>query len=180
MYPYLRFATSLLRAGRQTPLQVGEIHVSTHRVRLGDIDVWGEMNNGRILTVFELGRVEMFRRHGFFGVMRRRRWAGTIAGASVRYRRRMKLGDRLVMRSRILGWDARFSYAEQALFRDDEATAHALFRMAITDRSGLIPSTDFATEIGQGDSPPLPDWVVAWGEADAGRPWPPLSGTTGP
>ena len=175
MYPYLRFATSLLRAGRQPPLPVGRVHVSIHRVRLTDIDVWGEMNNGRILTVFELGRVEMFRRHGFFGVMRRNGWAGTIAGASVRYRRRMRLFDRLEMRSRILGWDERFSYAEQSLWRGGEATAHALFRMAVTDRAGMVPSDRFAAALGQSASPGLPDWVLAWAEADALRPWPPMA-----
>jgi acyl-CoA thioesterase FadM len=46
-----------------------------------------ELNNGRTLTMMDLGRVVMFQRMGLTEVMRRKGWAGTIAGASIRYRR---------------------------------------------------------------------------------------------
>jgi hypothetical protein len=83
--------------------------------------------------------------------------------------------DRIEMRSRILGWDARFTYAEQTLWRGGECCSHALLRMAITGGRGIVPSADLAAAMGlPAESPPLPGWVAAWAEADALRPWPPM------
>ena len=60
-----------------------------------DIDMWMELNNGRTLTMMDLGRVVMFQRMGMSEVMRRKGWAGAVAGASIRYRKRVKMFDRL-------------------------------------------------------------------------------------
>jgi hypothetical protein len=82
--------------------------------------------------------------------------------------------DRLELRSRIVGWDARFTYAEQGFWKDGACTSHGLFRMAVTSRTGLIPVAEFLAELGlPGESPPLPAWVQAWIDAEATRPWPP-------
>lgn len=177
MYPFVRLIKELVVHRNAPALKVGEVHV-THLVCWPwDIDLWMELNNGRTLTIMDLGRVVLFRRLGVIGAMRAKRWAGTIAGASVRYRRRVRMFDRIEMRSRIVGWDARFTYAEQSLWRGDECCSHALLRMAITGGKGIVPSADLAAAMGlPQESPPLPAWVAAWAEADALRPWPPMQG----
>ena len=176
MYPVIRLVKELWVHRNAAPIGVGEQHVTNLICWPWDIDLWMELNNGRTLTIMDLGRVVMFRRMGVIGAMRRKRWAGTIAGASVRYRRRVRMFDRIEMRSRIVGWDARFTYAEQSLWRKGECCSHALLRMAITGGKGIIPSADLAAEMGlPAESPPLPDWVQAWSAADAQRPWPPMS-----
>ncbi len=176
MYPIIRLTKELVVHRAAPALAVGETHVTHLICWPWDIDLWMELNNGRTLTIMDLGRVVLFRRMGVIGAMRRNRWAGTIAGASVRYRRRVRMFDRIEMKSRIIGWDARFTYAEQSLWRDGECCSHALLRMAITGGKGIVPSADLARELGLGEeSPPLPDWVQAWADADAQRPWPPMA-----
>jgi acyl-CoA thioesterase FadM len=174
MYPFIRLAKELAVHRRAPRLALGETHV-THLVCWpSDIDLWMELNNGRTLTMMDLGRVVMFERMGLSEVMRRKGWSGAVAGASIRYRRRVKMFDRLELRSRIVGWDARFTYAEQGFWRGGECTSHGLFRMAVTSRAGLIPVADFLKEFGlPGESPPLPPWVQAWIHAESTRPWPP-------
>ena len=174
MYPWIRLGTELARHRRAAPLAVGDWHVTSLRVLPVDIDPWGELNNGRALTLFDLGRVVLFARSGFLPVMRRRRWSGSIAGTSIRYRRRLTLGQRVEMRARILGWDDRFSYAEQSFWRaDGECAAHALLRMAVAAKGGIVPREAQEAAFGLDPSPPLPGWVRAWIAADAERPWPP-------
>lgn len=177
MYPVVRLAKELAVHRSASPLKVGDTHVTRLICWPWDIDLWMELNNGRTLTIMDLGRVVLFRRLGVIGAMRRRRWAGTIAGASVRYRRRVRMFERIEMRSRIVGWDARFTYAEQSLWKGGECCSHALLRMAITGGKGIVPSADLARELGLPEtSPPLPGWVRAWIDADAERPWPPMPG----
>lgn len=175
MYPYLRLAGEILKhrgAGRLDP---GEIHRSRHLVWPVDIDMFLELNNGRTLTLFDLGRMAMFVRSGFLRVARARGWAGTVAGASVRYRRRLRMFDRVEMRSRMVGWDARFVYAEQSLWKEGDCCSHALLRLAVTGAEGIVPPAEVAVTMGYApESPPLPDWIRAWTGAEAERPWPPM------
>ncbi|EKE44990.1 hypothetical protein OCGS_1025 [Oceaniovalibus guishaninsula JLT2003] len=175
MYPVIRMVKELSKFRRSPRLGLFDTHVSQHVCWPWDIDLWRELNNGRTLTLYDLGRVTLFMRIGVIDLMRRRRWAGTIAGASVRYRRRVRMFDRFEMRSRIIGWDARFLYLEQSMWRGDEATSHVLLRTAVTSAKGLVPMDEAAVAMAhEGASPPLPDWVTAWVKAEAQRPWPPM------
>jgi hypothetical protein len=59
------------------------------------------------------------------------------------------------------------------MWRHGECTSHLLLRTAITDGSRLVRTDRVLAAAGIGDGPPLPDWVRAWSEAEATRPWPP-------
>lgn len=174
MYPYLRMFKELWKFRKAPPLGVFEPHVSAHMCLPWDIDPWMELNNGRTLTLFDLGRIPLGRRTGLERVLRQRGWGLAVAGNSTRYRRRVRMFDRVTMHSRCIGWDARFLYIEQSMWRGGECTSHILIRSAITSAKGMIPPAELARAMGlPGESPALPDWVQAWIAADAGRPWPP-------
>lgn len=174
MYPFLRMGWAIWSGGRAAPLPLLGTHVSRHLCWPWDIDPWMELNNGRALTLFDFGRVGMGRRMGIDGVLRREGWGLTVAGASSRYRRRVRAFERLVMTTRCLGWDARFLYMEQALWKGSDCAVHMLLRAAVVAREGLVDPVRLARALGhEGENPALPDWVLAWIAADAGRPWPP-------
>ena len=174
MYPVVRVGKELIKHRNAPRIPLGETHVSHHICWPGDVDIFLEINNGRTLTLFDIGRIVMFQRMGFNDVMRRHGLGGTIAGSSVRYRRRVRAFDRIEMRSRLIGWDDRFTYAEQSMWRNGECTSHALLRMAVTDRNGLVPTARLTKLIDDVPDLTLPDWVRAWSGAEAERPWPPM------
>ncbi|MXU64060.1 acyl-CoA thioesterase [Oceanomicrobium pacificus] len=174
MYPLIRFATELWLARKEEPLPLDGTHVSTHRCMPWDIDIWGELNNGRTLTLFDLGRIPLAGRVGLIKVLRENRWGLTMAGASVRYRRRVRAFDKVEMHSRCIGRDEKFLYLQQSMWRGDEAANSILYRSAVTDRNGIVPTQIVAEALGQPDwNPPLPAWVQAWIDAEAERVWPP-------
>lgn len=176
MYPVLRFANTLLRNRKAPRVGLLEPHISTHLCWPWDIDPWVELNNGRTLTLFDLGRVGMATRAGMFSILRENGWGLAVAGNSLRYRRRIRAFDRFTMLTRILGWDGRFLYMEQTMWRKGECCNQMLLRGAITSGQGMIPPALMAQKAGHDPaSPELPDWVQAWIEADAKRPWPPVS-----
>lgn len=149
-------------------------HVSEHVCWPWDLDPFIELNNGRALTLYDLGRFPLAIRTGLIAAMRRNGWGLTVAGSTVRYRRRIRMFDRFTMRSRCVGWDARFLYLEQSMWRRDECASHLLIRSAITDAKGIVPMSDVVRALGlAAESPALPKWVHAWIMADAERPWPP-------
>jgi len=175
MYPYLRLMKEMYRAGKLPPLPFDGVHESRHICWPVDIDAYIEMNNGRVLTLMDLGRVSLARRIGLLEVMKRHKWGFTMAGSSVRYRRRVRPFDRITMRARCIGRDERFFYLEQSMIRDGETTSNALFRAAVIDSSGAVPTQRIAEAMGRPDwRPPLPDWVQNWIDAENTRPWPPI------
>jgi acyl-CoA thioesterase FadM len=174
MYPFLRMALELWSVRGAAPLPVTGTHVSQHRCWPWDLDPWRELNNGRTLTLYDLGRLPLGARTGLHRVLAANGWGMTVAGNSTRYRRRVRLFDRVTMVSRCLGWDARFVYMEQSMWKAGECTSHILIRSAVTSAGGIVPPARVMQALGQSpESPALPDWVQAWIAADAARPWPP-------
>ncbi|MEI4484687.1 acyl-CoA thioesterase [Frigidibacter sp. MR17.14] len=174
MYPFLRIQMACGAARRAPPLAMTDTLVTRTTILPWDLDIWNELNNGRTLTLFDLGRLPLLIRTGVLAAARAQGWGLTVAGSSVRYRRRVTLFDRLEMRSRILGWDQRFFYIDQSLWRKDEATSHVLIRKAVAGKQGIVAPAEVLTAMGRPyTSPPLPGWVAAWIGADRERPWPP-------
>ncbi len=174
MYPVVRLAKEMILHRHAGDLDVMGVHVSHHRCWPQDIDVFIEMNNGRILTILDLGRTVLAKRVGLLKALKEKRWGLTMAGVSVRYRRRIKPFVKFRMVSRAIGWDERFFYLDQSIWIGEHCAAQALYRSAVTDRNGIVPPSRIFEHIGHnGISPPLPDWVQNWIDADATRIWPP-------
>lgn len=174
MYPFLRMFKVMAQARRQPPLGLFDTHVSTLICWPWDLDPWVELNNGRTLTLYDLGRLPLSRRTGFEALLRAKGWGLTVAGSSTRYRRRVTAFSRLTMYTRCLGWDDRFIYMEQSMWKGEECTSQVLIRSAIVSKSGIVPPVELAKAAGVSTlSPELPDWVKAWIAAEATRPWPP-------
>ncbi|MEM6422500.1 MAG: thioesterase family protein, partial [Pseudomonadota bacterium] len=91
MYPFLR-SIGVIVGARGRPLASPD-EPSTIRTICWpwDADMFLELNNGRHLTLFDLGRFGHGARMGLFGVLRRRRWGLVVGGAFVQYRRRIRL-----------------------------------------------------------------------------------------
>lgn len=174
MYPFIRFIKEMVRYRSAAPLGVCDLHVSHHRCWPWDLDPWMELNNGRTLTLYDLGRIPMAMRTGLIGVLRTQGWGITVAGNSTRYRRRVRAFQRFELRSRCIGWDHRFLYTEQGMWLGEECANHILIRSAITSADGIVPPAQVMRVMNlPEESPPLPDWVKAWIAADAARIWPP-------
>lgn len=174
MYPFFRMAKELWKFRNAPHLPLLGTHVSTHRCWPWDLDPWVELNNGRTLTIYDLGRIPLGIRTGLKAVLQANRWGLTVAGNTVRYRRRIRAFDVVTMHSRCVGWDHRFLYLEQSMWKGDDCTSHMILRSAITSPDGIIAPERVLAALGQPtESPPLPAFVQAWITAEATRPWPP-------
>ena len=174
MYPFIRSALVLRSESRKPSLGIFDTHRLSMMCLPVDADMFWEMNNGRILTFYDLGRFGLSQRIGLLKAMKARKWGFVVAGSSVRYRARIRPFQRFELRTRLLGWDARFIYNEQAMWRGETACNHALLRTGVTEGGRLVPTDRVADAVGvPKTSPPLPEWAARWTDADAARPWPP-------
>lgn len=175
MYPFLRLGWTLYSSRRLPPMSPLDLHVSRHRCWPVDCDIFMEMNNGRILTLYEMGRFQSSVRMGLWPLLTKKRWGLTVAGTSIRYRRRITPFERFETRTRITTWDDRFVYIEQGMFKKGgECASHVLFRTAVVSKGRAVPTDDLIAALGI--TQPRPDpapWVQNWINAEATRPWPP-------
>lgn len=181
MYPFIRLIKEVVEASRMPDLHPLGTHVSHHRCWPQDIDQFIEMNNGRILTILDLGRTGLAQRVGLLRALRQNRWGLTIAGSSVRYRKRIKPFVKFRIVSKAVGWSERFFYLEQTIWIGDECAVQALYRSAVTNKKGIVNPARVFEAVGiDGPSPEKPAWVQAWIDADNTRPWPPADDGTLP
>ena len=180
MYPFVRLLGQLWRHRSDPPLGLAETHVSHHLCLPWDLDGFGEMNNGRVLTLMDLGRFTASQRLGLMAALGRERWGFAVAGGSTRYRRRIPPFARIEMRTRLAAWDQRFFYVVQEMWVGGECACQALLRTAVTardprpDGSRSVPTAEVLAALGRDEpAPAVPPWIAAWIAADAGRPWPP-------
>ena len=179
MYPMIRLATCLLRARRSPAIAPGDTIEAHFVARPWDMDVFFEMNNGRHLTLFDMGRFEYSARCGLWRNVKRKGWGFAVGGASVRYRRRIRMFDRVTTFTTLLGRDARWFYFNQSHMVRGVVCSSTLARTAVTGEDGIVPTQTVAEAMGAPDwNPPLPDWVQDWTRADAVRPWPPAHAET--
>lgn len=164
----------LLRTRRVPGKGLLDTAVTHHRAWPWDTDMYGELNNGRILTLMELGRWGLAKETGLLAAMRRRKAGFAVAGVSVRYRRRVPTFARYRIETRPLGWDERFLYIEQTMWMGETAAHNMLLRAAFVTKTGTLPPADMVADLGETGPPPdLPVWVQNWIAAEATRPWPP-------
>lgn len=122
------------------------------------------MNNGRYLTLLDLGRADAIIRNGLRAALREHGWYSVVASEAIRFRESLSPFARYDIRTRLLGWDQRSFYFRQRFVAQGRESASALVRIRILrERGGAVDATEVAAAVMPGvESPPLPEYVATW------------------
>ena len=179
MYPFIRYAATIAHAalrvkkGHTLTLDgVSEIHF---RCRLSDIDNFLEMNNGRVLTLYDLGRTDFAVRTGLGKQLLKQRWGLVVAGSTVQYRKRIRAFNKVTLKTHIVGFDARWIYVEQSMWVGGKPCSSALLRTGVTEGGRVIETRRVLASLDMADwQLPPTGYVAEWIQSDNDRPWPPV------
>ena len=153
-------------------MSLDDTSVLKMRVLVGDIDFYPELNNGRHLTMMDMGRMDLAQRTGLLRIVHEKKWGFAVSGASVRYRHRLKAFQRFRLHTRVIAVDDRWFYFHQYTARNGKIHSSALVRAGITSKQGLVPVKSVLDALGVPDwDPGMPEWVEAWSKAEELRPW---------
>ena len=154
-----------------SPQSTGEIKF---RCMPWDLDIFMEMNNGRVLTLYDLGRFDLSTRTGLGDALKEKGWGFAVAGSTTRYRKRVKLFDEITMYTRLVAIEDRWFYMKQSMWVKGQPVSSVLLRTAVTSKQGIVPSREVLEYMGEKDWKPEPDgWTKAWIDSEEERPWPP-------
>jgi acyl-CoA thioesterase FadM len=154
------------RAGRRPLADVFRIRL---RVLPTDIDMLRHLNNGRYLSLFDLGRWDMLERTGLTMLLRRRGWYPVVSSATVTFRKSLELWQAFTLETRWIGQDDRALYMEHRAVVDGDVYARAIIRARILRRGGgTVPHEElFAAVRVPGGLPEVSEWIHEWAEASA-------------
>jgi len=163
VYPFIRLTkvTLLALAGRSLePLEESRVPM---RVWLNDIDTNLHLNNGRYLTLMDLGRWDLSLRIGMVGPILNNRWLPLVGAVSIRFLRPLGTLRRFELVTRLAGWDHKWFVMEQEFHHHGKIKASALVRVLFKGRHGTVSPSEVARAMGHtGDSPRLSPETAAW------------------
>jgi acyl-CoA thioesterase FadM len=140
------------------------------RVWPNDLDLNVHMNNGRYLTLMDLGRMDLMLRTGAMKLWFGQGWQPMVALSTCRHFKALKCFQAFELRTRVLGWDEKWIYFEQRFLRGEQLHALAAVKALMVGPQGPVPTQelfkalDFHHEFPH--SPALPDWVLSWLQAE--------------
>ncbi len=109
------------------------------RVFPSDLDINLHLNNGRYLTLMDLGFLDILLRGGFWRTLMQTGWTPVFSAAKIRFRRELRLFQKFRLETRIVHWsDSSFILQHRFIVIDRKngeiAAAVALKRGGIYDR----------------------------------------------
>ncbi len=135
------------------------------RILPNDLDINRHLNNGRYLTILDLGSIDLFLRSG---VLKRAIFKGfrpMLGGLIITYRRGLSLFERCSLTMQLKAWDERWNYFRFEFRKSNgQLAAAGYFKGALVSTKGLIPNKVadeiFGNKRGACTLPPaVRDWI---------------------
>lgn len=155
------------RAGRALdPTAVGTVALTTLPT---DLDILRHMNNGRYLSLFDLGRWDLLIRTGLFDAMKERGWYAVVSSETITFRKSLQPWQRFEVQSRFIGHDDKALFLEHRAVVGGEVYARAIVRARMLRRTGgTVSNEELFAAVGKPDGLPVIDeWVHEWAAASA-------------
>lgn len=158
------FLTASWRGSLTLPEAVSVLNL---RVWPTDLDISLHMNNGRYLTLMDLGRTDLILRSGLWRHVMDNKWTPIASAVTIRFRRELRPFQKFRLETRMLCWDATLAIIEQTFVidggaRDGQVAARALFKGGIYDRRNktFVPFARLMDCVGITAASPLPSAEV--------------------
>jgi acyl-CoA thioesterase FadM len=133
------------------------------RVWPNDLDLYRHVNNGRYLTLADLGRIDWFLRTGVTQLALHRGARPIIGDAMAKFRRDLRLFQSFDVHSRLLGWDRRWLFLEHRFVRNGRVIGVVAIRGVFKGASGTLDPAEILAALGApAASPALPEWLLSW------------------
>lgn len=137
---WIRLLWVLLTArGRGSLSLPRESSVLNFRVWPHDLDLSLHLNNGRYLTLMDLGRLDAMVRSGLWREVLRHKWTPIASAITIRFQRELRPFQKFRLDTKLVCWDQSLVVMEQIFVieggpRDGQVAARALFKGGLYDR----------------------------------------------
>lgn len=172
---YFRFIFAVIRAFFKKRLRSPLDETSLNFwVLPTDLDLNGHMNNGRYLTIMDIGRMDYVIQLGIGTYALKHGYIPVLSGATIRYRLPLLPFQKYVLKTRSICWDEKWVYMEHRFViaggkKDNAVAAIALVKGGFFDRKNhkTIPTGQILEATGYSvTSPPIPAYIQKWTDSE--------------
>ena len=154
---YLRLLLIIFKSRFGPSMKALDISVIKLRVLLNDLDLNRHMNNGRFLTIMDLGRMDLLTRTGILTLAVKNKWMPIVGTASIDFKRPLKLWQRYELHSKVYAWDEKWIYLEQSFFSNEKLIAKAQIKGLLRGKNGNVTPQIIIDKIQPGLTSPVAD-----------------------
>lgn len=131
-----------------------------------DLDIFLHMNNGRYFSILDLCRFDCLVRNGVAQKLKENKWFPVVAAESIEFKKSLKLFDRFIVKTNLLGWDEKYFYIQHIFMSHEKIYAKAIIKGRILKREGgTISTREMLDLVGfKHVTPKVPEWILHWGE----------------
>lgn len=135
----------------------------TMRVLPNDLDFNMHMNNGRYLTIMDLGRFHLTYLNGILMPCLKRKWLPVLGSAKIHFIKPLNIFDQYQLDSRVIYWDHKWIYLEQNFYKKDQLCATALLKALFVGKDGKIHTDDILALLKVPvEKPAIPEPLARW------------------
>ncbi len=133
------------------------------RVLPTDLDVLGHMNNGRFLTLMDLGRVAMMSQTGMWKRLRELDWYPVVVQQTITYRKSLNPWVKYQLETKFHGIDDKSVYLEQRFVVGGEIYAKAFIRARfLSKKTGALRTKELMEGLNYPGAPTVPKYISDW------------------
>ncbi len=167
---YLRLLWLLLRLWRTPQRTLLDESRVAFRVMPNDCDINFHMNNGRYLSMMDLGRVHLMRQSGLLKVIIAEKWMPVLAAAEINFIRSLAPLQRYELVTQLTSWDEKYFYIEQKFEVAGRLHAHAFVKGVFLKGGKVVPNAEIVAKAGHaGTPPPMPEELRLWAELGSAK-----------
>jgi len=163
MYPWIRFAKAALSTAGNSRVELLSTTRVWMRVWPNDLDFNLHVNNGRYLTLADIGRMDWFVRTRLWAIAREENALPVVGDAIAKFRKELGVLQKFCIETRMLGWDERWGFIEHRFVRGGRVLGVVAIRGVFKGSNGPVRPSVLLAKLGlNADSPALPQWIVEW------------------
>lgn len=151
---YLRLLYLLLRPGNKLKPGLMETAILHLRVLPNDLDINFHMNNGRYLSIMDLGRIELIKQRGLISHMFKKRWYPIVGEAQITYLRPLKPFQKYELHTRLMCWDDKWAYFEQTFISNNKTIAVGHIKGLLRSAEGTLSPIEVIRLLGYDSQSP--------------------------
>ena len=134
-----------------------------------DLDLNFHVNNGRYLTMMDLGRIHLTGLNGMLWFCLKRRWMPVIGSAKIHFLKPLNCFNVFKLTTKVVYWDEKWFYIEQSFYRNDELYVTALVKGLFTSRQGKIAPDQIISALNLDvTKPQMPESIARWIQCEKG------------
>lgn len=145
----VRFFYQILVSFLSSPIKVNDVDSCYMRVLPNDLDLNFHLNNGRFLSLMDLGRTRLSIRSGLYKKSREENWGmGVVGGLSITYLKSLAPLQKFKLKSKLAGHFDGWFFIEQRFESKGKLVAAALVKVTFLREGKRVPAKEIMMKMG--------------------------------